>query len=170
MVNRTAKKGEVVSYRNTDGETSNALVTGDQPTAPAQPASSTATTGGTLAAATYSYRITQVVAGIESLPSVAKTQVTTGTTSTVTIDWTTGANTAATSYKVYGRNGGSELLIATVAMPTTTYVDTGSVTPSGALPTATGLANLKLYHSHTLLTGVAKATTQKATNVYFNRL
>jgi hypothetical protein len=98
----------------------------------------TATTGGTLAAATYGYRITARVGSVETAacPTIAVT--TTGSTSTVTVAWL--PVPGATDYRVYGRTTGSELLIATVAAPLTSYVDTGSVSPSGALPGATGFA------------------------------
>lgn len=170
MPNRTASRGETVTYRNADGETRNVIVTGVQVAAPGQPASSTSTTGGSLVAATYSYRVSAVVDGIESAPSVAKTQVVPAGTSTntVTIDFTAVANARATAHKVYGRTGGSELLIATVNMPTVTYVDTGAVTPSGALPTADGRVSLWDPYG-TTLNPVLKATTMKETNVYFNR-
>jgi len=55
----------------------------------------------------------------------------TTTLNTVTVKW--GAVTAATGYKIYGRTTGAELLIATVGA-VTSYTDTGSITPSGALP------------------------------------
>lgn len=106
---------------------------------PVNAAFSTATTGGTLAAGTYSYRVSALDGlGGETLVSAATTQATTGATSTVTVNW--GAVTGATGYKVFGRTAGSELLLATVGA-TTTWTDTGSVTPSGALPEAntTGL-------------------------------
>src|SRR5207247_9638245 len=103
------------------------------------PATSTSTSGGTLAAATYSYRVTFVAFGLETAPSPAKTQVTTGATSTVTIDVTGMVPSNATSWKVYGRTGGSELLMGTQTLPATlTFVDTNAVTPSGALPTDSG--------------------------------
>ncbi len=167
---RVANKNDTVRYRNASGESVTALVVGVQLGAPAQPASSTATTGGTLAAATYSYRVSAVVDGIETTASTAKTQVTTGATSTVTVDWTATAVPAATAHKVYGRTGGSELLMGTVNMPTTTFLDTGSVTPAGALPTADGRIAIRLPHqSPHVLNPVLKATTMKQTGVYQHR-
>jgi hypothetical protein len=169
MPQRAAHRGDTVSYRNARGETFNATVYGEQIT-PAQPTSSTSTTGGTLAAATYSYRLTAVVGGTESAPSTAKTQVTTGATSTVTIDWSATAVPGATAHKVYGRTGGSELLMGTVNMPTTSFTDTGAVTPSGALPTATGAVSLKIRGGgNAMVNQVPKATSYKQTGVYFNR-
>jgi hypothetical protein len=40
----------------------------------------------------------------------------------------------ASSYKIYGRTSGGELLLASVNAETTSFTDTGSITPSGALP------------------------------------
>lgn len=166
MAQRAAHRGDTVSYRNSRGETMNMTVIGEQVT-PATPGSSTSTTGGTLAAATYSYRVTAVIAGTESAPSTAKTQVTTGATSTVTITWT--AVPGASSYKVYGRTGGSELLMSTVTAPTVQFIDDGSATPSGALPTATSAVSLKSGPGMANKTQVALATASKQTNRYYNR-
>lgn len=169
---RTPKVGQVVSYRLPSGKTTDVVVMGRQEAAPPQPASSNASTGGTLAAATYSYRITAVIGGLETLPSVAKTETTTGTTSTVTINWTALAATtpysSATAFKVYGRTGGSELLMGTVNMPTTTFTDTGSVTPAGALPTAVNQVRGKLVFYKQILTMV-RATAAKQASRYYAR-
>lgn len=105
---------------------------------PVNSAFSTLTTGGTLAAATYFYRVSATDANGETLASTETSQATTGTTSTVTVNW--GAVTGATGYKVYGRTTGAELLIAAVGN-VTTYTDTGSITPSGALPAANTTAD-----------------------------
>lgn len=169
---RTPKVSHTVSYRNAAGKTTDAVVIGRQENAPPAPTSSTATTGGTLAAGTFSYRISAVINGIETAASPAKTQVTTGTTSTVTVDWSTIAATSpysgATAFKVYGRTGGSELLMGTVNMPTTAFTDTGAVTPSGALPAATGSVRLKLIHYKQLVTAL-KATAMRQASRYYSR-
>jgi hypothetical protein len=99
---------------------------------PVNAAFSTAITGGTLAAGTYSYRVSALDgAGGETLASEATTQTTTGSTSTVTVNW--GAVTGATGYRVYGRTVAGEQLLATVGN-VTTWTDDGSATPAGALP------------------------------------
>lgn len=174
MPNRTAVVGETVSYRNADGETMNVLVTGAQRSAPVAGDFTVtgSTTGGTLAAATYSYRVTAVVDGVETPPVAAKTGVVaSGSTGSVTIDFTVGLASfpTATAWKVYGRSAGTELLIATVTAPTATYVDTGSVTPAGALPTANGATRLQGRTPKQILSQIPKATGQKQTGVYFNR-
>jgi hypothetical protein len=94
-----------VIYRSTAGKTYSAKVEkmSVQPSAPAAPTAATSTTGGTLAAATYS--------------------------STVTLTW--GADGTAQAFRIYGRVGGSETLITEVAAGSTSWVDTGALTPSG---------------------------------------
>ena len=165
---RTARYGDTVMYRNAKGKFRNGTVIADTKAPTSNWAISTSTSGGTLAAATYSYRITWVRQGVETAPSPAKTQVTTGATSTVTLDVTGQTLPGATSWKVYGRTGGSELLMGTVNLPTLTFVDTGAVTPSGALTTDTGNVGI-LMMSEANKTNIAKTTTYKATNVYYNR-
>ncbi len=164
-----------VSYRATDGTTYNAKVekVSAQSAAPAAPTMSTSTTGGTLAAATYSYRVSKIIDNVETLASTAGTQVTTGTTSTVTASWTN--DPTAQGYRVYGRVGGSELLLAQLPAGSTSYVDTGAVTPAGALPTAMAANSLNLripgYRGLTtgILGGIAPATAMKQTNRYYHR-
>jgi hypothetical protein len=53
----------------------------------------------------------------------------------VEVHWSSVSGPVA-GYKVYGRTTGSEQLIATLGATTTVFVDNGTVTPSGALPTA----------------------------------
>lgn len=96
---------------------------------------STASTGGSLAAGTYWYRVTATNDLGETLASTETSQVVPAGTSTntVTVNW--GSVTDATGYKIYGRTSGAELFIASVGA-VLTYTDTGSITPSGALPNA----------------------------------
>jgi hypothetical protein len=167
---RKARRQDTVTYRNAVGQTSNGTVLADTKAPAVAPASSTSTTGGTLAAATYSYRIAWVYGTLTTAPSPAKTQITTGATSTVTIDVTGLFPNNATAWKVYGRTGGSELLMGTQTLPgTLTFVDDGSGTPAGALSTDTGNVNLYMGHMPNL-TNVALATAvHGATPGYFNR-
>lgn len=80
------------------------------------------------------------------------TSNTTGTTTgTVTISWP--AVPGATGYKVYGRTYGQELLLTSTA--STSYTDTGSTTPSGAIPPpgfATVITNTGTYRTRPTLT------------------
>ncbi|ONH55456.1 hypothetical protein CcI49_28445 [Frankia sp. CcI49] len=99
----------------------------------ATPSSSTAASGGTLAAATYGYKITALSQWGEGLPSAEKTQTTTGTTSTVTVSWT--AVAGAERYRVYGRvAGGPWGHLATVTG--LSWADTGSASAGAAPPTS----------------------------------
>ena len=114
----------------------------------ATPTTTTATTGGSLAPGTYSYRVTALIAGVETAVSPAVAQVVPAGTSTntVTITWT--AVTGATGYKVYGRTSGTELLIANLGV-VLTFTDTGAIIPAGAQPVAAAQIKLVGY----LLTG-----------------
>lgn len=166
---RTARRGDTVSYRAANGQTFNGQAIGDTKAPATAPGSSTNASGGTLAAATYSYRVTFRYGTLETAPSPAKTQVTTGSTSTVTVDISgMSIPQGATSWRVYGRSAGTELLMGTVTLPTAQFVDDGTVTPAGALPTDTGAVNLLMF-SQPNLTGVVKATTYKSVSAYFNR-
>lgn len=103
--------------------------------APTSPAVATVATGGTLAASTaYEYQLAAVYPWGESAPTAPVSVTTgTGTTNENTITWTDAPG--ATGVNVYGRVAGSVELLATVAIGTQTYTDTGSVAPSGVLPT-----------------------------------
>lgn len=108
-------------------------------TALATPTNATFTAGaGTLPNATYYYRVTALDAAGETLPSTETSLAI--TTGGVNVNW--GAVAGATSYKVYGRSTGAELYMATVTAPTTTWLDAGSVTPSGAMPSLGTSANI----------------------------
>jgi hypothetical protein len=99
---------------------------------PVMSAPSTATTGGTLPAATYYYVLTAINGNGETLKSNEVSQVTTGSTSTVTLSWA--AITGATGYKLYrATSTGAEVLLTTLGT-VTTFTDTGSLTPGSATP------------------------------------
>ncbi len=109
---------------------------------------SSALTGGScLDSTAYYYRIAAFNSNGGTLAS-AETSITTGNsganTNAITVKWNTVLG--ATQYKVYGRTTGAELLIATVGNNyTNSYVDTCTITPSGALPasnTSIGIATL----------------------------
>ena len=104
-------------------------------TTPAAPTGTAQTTGGTLAAATYHYKITALNALGETLPGAASAPVTTtGSTGRVDLAWS--AVAGATGYRIYGRpatSGGTYLFIAQVGA-VLAYSDTGAITPAGAVP------------------------------------
>lgn len=97
------------------------------------PTNETHTPGaGTLATGTYYYRVSAVTttpAG-ETVPSTETSLAVTGPVG-INVNWT--QIPGATGYKVYGRATGAELLIAQVGK-VGTYLDTGALTPSGAMP------------------------------------
>jgi hypothetical protein len=93
----------------------------------------TATSGGTLAAATYFYVVTATTAVGETTGSDERSVATTGAASTVTLAWT--AVPGATGYKVYrSTSAGTEVLIATVGV-VLTYTDTGAAAGATTVPT-----------------------------------
>lgn len=102
----------------------------------------TATTGGTLAAGLYKYRISVTDTNGETVPGPETAIVVpAGTaTNTITLTWPTITVAAAsyavtTGYKIYGRSG-TLLLQKTISSNTTaTYLDTGADNPSGAVLT-----------------------------------
>ncbi len=111
------------------------------------PAAPTVTPLGTAGTTTYSYRITALDADGETLASVAGTTATGNAVLDATnynqITWP--AVLDATNYKVYGRTAGTELYMATVSA--TSYDDTGTVVPAGALPVSNTTART-IYVKH----------------------
>lgn len=104
---------------------------------PTNAAFSSNTTGGTLSNGTYSYRVSATNDIGETLASTETSLAISGGTSTqeVVVNWTTVPD--ATGYRVYGRSAGTELFIAAVSGgSTSTYTDTGTITPSGTLPSS----------------------------------
>lgn len=160
MAVKRAFRGDNVIYRNAAGDSMAVVVTGGQGDAPGTaPVGVGSGTGGTLAAASYIYKNTYVKDGVESPVSAASnTVVTTGSTSSITITVT--AVTGASAYKIYGRTGGQFLLIATITAPTVIYLDTGSVTPTGAAPAADFRVTFRTpYTGHAEVTGVLPGLT-----------
>lgn len=109
---------------------------------PVQSAPSTATTGGSIAAGTYYYVVTATTAAGESVVSNQESIATTGSASTVTVNWA--QSPGAAGYKVYrsttsGSYTGSAL-VGTIASGTTlTYTDTAA-SPSAGAPPSTNTA------------------------------
>jgi hypothetical protein len=171
---RDASVGDTVSFRNVDGKTTNVKVLGTQTNtgaAPSAPAVANSGAGGTLTAATYSYKISRIKNGAESAASAVAgtTVVAGGTTNKCTI---TLPGVAGEQYGVYGRVGGSELLIGISAAGASSFDDTGAVTPAGALPTADSRVAAYSHHQNRTAgaaggTKLTKATAVADTNVYF---
>lgn len=109
-------------------------------------ASVSATPTGT-GATTYSYKVVALTYDGNTAPSSATcTNGTLGTGGRVnTLFWY--PVPGAYAYRIYGRSSGSELLMATVTLSAINqqqgnlWIDNGSVTPSGALPTTNTTGN-----------------------------
>lgn len=110
---------------------------------PGTPTMGTSTTGGTLAAATYYYRITAIDArGVESLGSVQASIITTGTTSTTTLTFAPAPG--AVSYRVYRSTTSGTYTAGYISAPISSltvsganyiFTDTGSALTVATLPT-----------------------------------
>lgn len=100
--------------------------------APVASTPTTSTSGGTLAAATYYYKVTALSAYGQTTGSNEVSRATTGSTSRNTLTWS--AVTGATGYKVYrSTSSGAEQLLATLGA-VTTYNDTGTSTTATSVP------------------------------------
>jgi hypothetical protein len=163
-----------VAYRDSSGTTYNARLEAanvQRAAAPTGTGSSTASTGGTLVPATYGYKVTKVIAGVETLATATITQVVGAGTNTNTVTVTWAADATATSWNVYGRTGGSETLLATVAAGSTQYIDTGAATPGATTPPAqlaAGAVNLRVPGLG-VVKGVPVATAMRQSGRYYVR-
>lgn len=103
-------------------------------TALAVPVNAAFTAGaGTLATGTYYYRVVATKGQGATLPSTETSFALTGPGG-VNVNW--GQVAGADGYQVFGRTTGAEQLLATIVGGSiTTWLDNGSVTPSGAMPT-----------------------------------
>jgi hypothetical protein len=126
------------------------------PQAMAQPAAPTlvpSTTGGFLAAGTYSYRISAIRGVGETAAGVAaQATVGAGGAGSVAISWSPIAG--ATSYGIYGRTAGSECQLAMVPAALTGWTDSGLAQPGTAAPTSdtsTGSGYLQDYDVQTYI-------------------
>jgi hypothetical protein len=117
----------------------------EQLTPPVQAAATTSASGGTLAAGIWRYLVTATNAAGETTVSNEQSVTSTGSTSSNTVNWA--AVNGATGYNIYRTavNGaaGTELQLVTgLAAGAVSYLDTGSLSPAGAQPTAnTAVAN-----------------------------
>lgn len=105
--------------------------------APAAPATSTATTGGTVLAGAYLVEVTVVNAAGESIASASSSQVTTGTTSTLTVT-SPGAGGGATGWYAYVTQLGGSTYTRQQAAGSPTAMGTNLTLT--APPTSTGAA------------------------------
>lgn len=94
----------------------------------------TSTTGGTLAAGTYYWKLTAINASGETVGSNEVTATTTGTTSSQPFTWVA-ITGSTTGYKLYrGTAPGAENVLVTTLGLVTSYTDAGSAGTAGTVP------------------------------------
>lgn len=113
-----------------------------------------ATTGGTLAAGTYFYKVTALNSNGETLPSSEVSVITTGTTSSVSLTW--GAVTGATSYRIY-RGTATNAQNVYYTSTTASYVDINAASTAGTVPTVNS-ANVIRVNSAGEITAMGTVT------------
>lgn len=108
---------------------------------PGNVAGASAATGGTLVPATYEYQVSSLSATGETLASNPAQVVIggAGVTNSVTITWD--ADPQAIGYNVYGRAADGVGLMVQVGQGTTSFTDTGSLTPDVTKQPITSPAN-----------------------------
>lgn len=147
------------------------------------PGTPTVTPIGTAGATTYAYRVTALTGTGETTVSAAGTTTTGNAVLSASnynrITWVRSAGCMV--YKVYGRTSGAELLMATVTAgslttvsgtsnydggSTFTFEDNGSLTPSGAQPTAntTGIVRIQVNPGTPADVHVFRATGESVLN------
>ena len=124
---------------------------------PPTPSITTSTTGGTLPAGTYYYKITALNAGgSETTPSSEISITTTGTTSSVAIGGTTTFNVnGASSFRVYRgtTSGGENVYYTAPGSNGGTFNDTNGGSTAGAPPTTSTAKSAYLTASSASLVG-----------------
>lgn len=156
------KKRRTVGYVDANGKGHQAVILGLSNSAPSAPTPTGAITGGTLAAATYTYGITAVVGGVETLLSATATAlVVSGATGSVSVVAPTVAG--ATLYKLYGRTAGAGNQKFIGSSATTTIVDTGTVVTPTILPPIATSATLLIreWNSNKVVSNVPPATARR---------
>lgn len=101
------------------------VTNGAAPTSPT--VGTTTTTGGTLTAQAYSWRITALYgasAATESAPTAIVSKTLTGTTNQQALSWTAAAG--ATGYRIYRSSTSDGVVVAGIVGAVTTYTDTGT--------------------------------------------
>lgn len=111
-------------------------------------------TGGSLGAATYTYRVSALSSTGESLATAEVTgAVASGTTGSVSLAWN--AVEGAVGYRVYGRSSGTVKFITKVGITaqsgsTVTWVDTGSISVTTSISPITSSGDLVLSEEYVL--------------------
>lgn len=118
------------------------------PAAPTGLAAVGSTTGGTLPAATYYYKLTACVPNGETLPGSEVSVATTGSTSSVNLTWSTPSGGGATGFRLYrGLAPGAENVLVAVIVDGAiqSFTDRGGPTVAAAPPTAGIPSNKKIW-------------------------
>lgn len=110
--------------------------------------------GGTLTAGiTYSYRISAVNIGTaESLPGIEASLKLPAGDNAIQVNWsaTTNLGLSPFAYRIYGRTSASEQAMVVVgkdALSGLSWIDKGSITPSGALPAADNTSGFQVWRA-----------------------
>lgn len=130
-----------------------------QVTAPVLTLGTTSTTGGTLAAGSYFWKITAIDGTGETVGSNEVTATTTGTTSSQPLSWA--SISGATGYKVYrGTAAGAENTLVSTLGTVTSYTDTGAAGTAANVPatSTTAAAGLTTSSTGNFLWGCALRT------------
>jgi hypothetical protein len=107
-------------------------ITSDNLDTPTGLAGSSASTGGSLASATYTYQVAAIgKGGTETVATTVLTMVVASVTATNAVTLTWNAVQGAIGYKIYGRTG-TLGLITTVGGATLSFTDTGALSPDSA--------------------------------------
>lgn len=102
----------------------------------------TSTTGGSLGAATYTYRVSAIIGGIESICSAGVAITTTGASSRNTISWP--LIPGATGYNVFGRTTNKKFTLSPLGAAVSSFTDDGSQTLTGADPISQNFTDVTL--------------------------
>lgn len=125
------------------GDSTAISIQSDNIDGPTGVAATAAATGGSLVAATYQYSVSCIGPNGETLASTPAVVVISGAgvTNSVTVNWT--ANPQAVGYRVYGRTDDEDAgFLAEIGAGTTTFTDTGGITPDTARRPITDPADL----------------------------
>lgn len=117
--------------------------------------------GGTLGPAVYAYSVSTTLTTGEAGPPSTWTfpQVQTGSSNQISLSWP--AVPGAASYTIWGRLGGSAGSLATVPATTLSFVDNGSLTPTGDPPNTISELPIRYNQLNTLQVNVKFAERQQ---------
>lgn len=118
------------------------------PTAPTSLAVSGSTSGGSIAAGTYYWKVTATIPNGETLPTTAVSATLTGSTSSASLSWTAPTGSGATGYNVYRGTTSStvnQLVGVITSGAQVTFIDKGGPTASISPPTTGVESGLNIW-------------------------